>query len=290
MIPNSDDPASVNVRFWDDLAAVHGRGADPYYDLDALLAGRSSLSDVEEAALRASVGDVKGLDVLHVQCHLGLDAVSMARRGARVTGVDFSPVALRRATEIAARCGVDVEYVEADSTALPPSLQGRFDLAYATIGVLCWIADLHAWMRSVRSTLRPGGRLLVVDLHPMLVMVESTDPLRLDMPYAFDGPHEFAEPESYAGVESAGDGRNVNYAHSLGEVVRAAVDAGFRLDALEEHLDSPFDPRGGVLAKEDDGRFRLRVTGQALPVLFTLLATHLDEPLPDALDGARSPR
>jgi 2-polyprenyl-3-methyl-5-hydroxy-6-metoxy-1,4-benzoquinol methylase len=273
MTSQSDDPAAVNVRFWDALAAAHGQGTDTYYDLDALVSGRSSLSDVEAAALRESVGDVNGLDVLHVQCHLGMDAVSMAREGARVTGVDFSPVALRRAAEVAAACGVQVDYVEADSTALPPSLRERFDLAYATIGVLCWIADLDAWMSSVRSTLRSGGKLVVVDLHPLLMMVESTEPVRLDMPYSFDGPHEFAEPESYAGVGTTGDGRNVNYAHSLGEVVSAAVRAGFRVDALDEHLDSPFDPRGEVLARESDGRFRLRVTGQPLPVLFTLLAS-----------------
>jgi SAM-dependent methyltransferase len=267
-----DDPTSVNVRFWDSLAAVHGRGGNAYYDLDALAAGRSSLSDVEEAAVAEAVGDVRGLDVLHVQCHLGMDAVTMARRGARVTGVDFSPVALARAAELAARSGVEVEYVEADSTRLPASLEGRFDLAYATIGVLCWIADLDGWMSSVRSTLRPDGRLVLVELHPLLVMVDSTDPLRLDMPYAFDGPHEFTEQESYAGVTASGDGRNVNYAHSLGEIVSAATRAGLRIDALHEHLEAPFDPRGDVLAREDDGRFRLRVTGQPLPVLFTLIA------------------
>ncbi len=273
MTSQPDDPAAVNVRFWNALAAAHGQGSGAYYDLEALAGGRSSLSDIEEAALRESVGDVNGLDVLHVQCHLGMDAVSMARQGARVTGVDFSPVALRRAAEVAAACGVQVDYTLADSTELPPSLRARFDLAYATIGVLCWIADLDAWMSSVRSTLRPGGKLVVVDLHPLLVMVESTDPLRFDMPYAFDGPHEFAEPESYAGVGTSGDGRNVNYAQLVGEVVSAAVRAGFHLDALHEHLDSSFDPRGDVLAREEDRRFRLRVTGQPLPVLFTLLAS-----------------
>ena len=266
------DPTQVNVAFWDALAAAHGHG-DSYYDLDALVAGRSSLRDVEEAALSAAVGDVSGLDVLHVQCHLGMDAVTIARRGARVTGVDFSPVAVARAREVAARCGVDVDDVEGDSTRLPATLLGRFDMAYATIGVLSWIADLDAWMGSVRSTLRPGGRLVIVELHPVLVMVDSTDPLHLDMPYAFDGPHEFTEEVSYAGVTAAGEGRNINYSHSLGEVVTAAARAGFRVDALHEHLDAAFDPRGSILAHEADGRFRLRIGGQPFPVLFTLLAS-----------------
>jgi 2-polyprenyl-3-methyl-5-hydroxy-6-metoxy-1,4-benzoquinol methylase len=269
------DPTSVNVQFWDALAAVHGGEGDRYYDFESLVAGHGSLSDVEEEAVREAVGDVRDLAVLHVQCHLGMDAVSLARAGAHVTGVDYSPVALRRARELAERCGVDVEYVEGDSTALPGSLRGRFDMAYATIGVLCWIADLDAWMRSVRSTLRPGGRLVLVDLHPMLQMVGSTDPLHVDMPYAFAGPQRFEETESYAGVEAgSGSGQNVNYAHSLGETVSAAIRAGLRIDALHEHLDTSFDPRGNLLTKEDDGRHRLRLGDQPLPLLFTLLATN----------------
>jgi SAM-dependent methyltransferase len=272
---DEEDPTPVNVRFWDALASAHGGDGDGYYELDALVAGRSSLSDVEASAVRESVGDVTGLDVLHVQCHLGMDAVSLARSGARVTGVDFSPVAVRRARELADRCGVGVEYVVGDSTALPASLSARFDVAYATIGVLCWIADLDAWMTSVRSTLRPGGRLVLVDLHPMLQMVGSTDPLHLDMPYAFAGPQRFEETESYAGVTAEpGTGHNVNYAHSLGEVVSAAVRAGLRVDALHEHLDAAFDPRGNVLVREEDGRCRLRLGGHPLPLLFTLLASN----------------
>ena len=266
-------PADVNTRFWDALAEVHGGEGDAYYDLDALVAGQSSLSDLEAAAVEECVGDVRGLDVLHVQCHLGMDAVSLARRGAHVTGVDFSPVAVRRAAELAAGCGVGVEYVEGDSTRLPASLAGRFDLAYATVGVLCWIADLDAWFTSVGSTLRPDGRLVLVDLHPLLQMVASTEPLRLDLPYAFDGPHTFDEEESYAGVSTEpGQGVNVNYVHSLGEVVTAAIRAGWVVDALHEHLDVAFDPRGTLLTREEDGRHRLRVDGQPLPLLFTLLA------------------
>jgi SAM-dependent methyltransferase len=268
-----DDAAAVNVRFWDELAAAHGHG-DAYYDLDALAAGRSSLSDVEAAAVHDAVGDVDGLDILHVQCHLGMDAVSLARQGARVTGLDFSPVAVERARELASRCGVEVEYVEADSTRLPSGLIGRFDVAYASMGVLCWIADLDAWMTSVRSALRPGGHLVVVDLHPLFLMMDSTEPLHADFPYAYDGPRRIEESESYAGGgAAASSGHNVNYAHSLGELVSAAVRAGLRVDALREHLDAAFDPRGDLLQQEDDGRFRFRLDAQPLPVLYTLLAT-----------------
>src|SRR3712207_3745499 len=171
--------AAANRAYWEGLAAVHGEGRDSYYDVDALVAGRDSLGDVESAA----VGDVARRDVLHVQCHIGFDSVSLARRGARVTGVDFSPASLAKARAIAERCGVPVDFVEADVLALPEALSARFDVAYATIGVISWIDDLRAWMGSVAGTLRPGGRLVLVEIHPVFNMIERLDPLTLDFPY-----------------------------------------------------------------------------------------------------------
>jgi SAM-dependent methyltransferase len=146
-----------NREHWDALAAVHGEGRDAYYDLDALLAGRDTLSDAEDEAVRLALGDVEGRDVLHLQCHIGFDSVSLARRGARVVGADFSPASLAKARSIADRAGVEVAFVEADATDLPRALHARFDLVYATIGVLCWIEDLRAWMRSAAAALRPGA-------------------------------------------------------------------------------------------------------------------------------------
>jgi len=261
----------INRAHWDSLAAVHGQ--DAVYDSEALIAGADSLHEAEAAGVREAVGAVAGLDVLHLQCHIGFDAISLARRGARVVGADFSPASLEKARALARRCDVAVEFVEADSTKLPASLGNRFDLVYATVGVLSWIDDLRAWMRSATAALRGGGRLLLVEIHPVLAMVGGTDPLVLDFPYAFDGPRAFDEPGSYAGAELpvAATG-TIEYAHSLGEVVNAALEAGLRIERLEEHLDSDFDPRGDVLTREDDGRYRLRVDGESLPVLFTLVA------------------
>jgi SAM-dependent methyltransferase len=261
----------LNRAYWDSLAEVHG--SDRYYDDEALVAGADTLSALESAGVREAVGAVAGLDVLHVQCHIGHDTISLSRRGARVTGVDFSPASLTRARELARRAGVRAEFVEADSTALPPTLHNRFDLAYATIGVMCWIGDAEAWMRSVASVLRPSGRLLLVDLHPLFQMIETVNPLTMDFPYTNDGGRRFDVDGSYADRSARlAATESVQYAHSLGELVTAAVQAGLRVERLDEHTEIDFDPRGDVLEAGEDGRYRLRVGAEALPVAFTLIA------------------
>ena len=268
----SEDVRETNRAHWDALAAVHGQ--DDYYDAEALIGGADTLRGHEDAAVRKAVGEVAGLDVLHLQCHIGFDSISLARRGARVTGADFSPASLAKARALAERAGVEVEFVEADATALPDELHGRFDVVYSTMGVICWIEDLGAWMRSVHVALRPGGRLVLVEIHPLYNMVGGREPFALDFPYAFDGPRRFDEPGSYADASAEVDATaTVEYAHSLGEIVTAAVGAGLRVDRLEEHLDAAVDGRGDVLPREADGRYRLRIDGELLPVLFTLQAS-----------------
>ncbi len=274
MMPRMPDALTarrINRAHWDALAAAHGQ--DAVYDSEGLVAGADSLHEAEAAGVREAVGAVAGLDVLHLQCHIGFDAISLARRGARVVGVDFSPASLEKARALARRCELDIEFVEADAAALPYDLHNRFDLVYSTIGVLCWIDDVRAWMRSAAAALRGGGKLLLVDGHPMYQMLESTKPLRLDFPYAHDGPRTFDEQGSYAGADlPVAATASVSYGHSIAEVVNGALAAGLKIQRLDEHLDADFDPRGDMLEREDDGRYRLRVDGELLPVLFTLVA------------------
>jgi SAM-dependent methyltransferase len=260
----------LNRAHWDALAAAHGQ--DAYYDSEALTAG-ASLTEAEAAGVREAVGAVAGLDVLHLQCHIGFDAISLARRGARVVGADFSPASLETARALAGRCEVDVPFVEADAVRLPGELSNRFDLVYATIGVIGWIEDLRAWMRSAAAALRGGGKLLLVDIHPLAMMVGSTDPLVLDFPYANEGPRRFDEQGSYADPNAEVSAtEQVLYGHSLGETVTAAIRAGLRIDALHEHMDATRDGRG-MLPRDEDGRCRLRVGGEILPLFYTLQAS-----------------
>jgi SAM-dependent methyltransferase len=268
------DIDELNRLHWDALAAVHGNGTDTKYDVAALRAGRCSLLPVERAALERAMPDLAGRQVLHVQCHLGFDAVTMARAGAHVTGLDFSPEALRKARRVAEDCGVDVGFVEANAMRIPETLWGRFDLAYATLGIFGWIYDVEAWMRSVAGCLRPGGKLVIVDFHPYTNMFKSLDPPQLWGPYHHSGPQIDNEDGSYAQpADAVAFPRKARFSYNLAEVLSAACAAGLRIDFVGEHEDSGPSQIRALQAQEPDGAWRSRLDGYALPVLFTLNAT-----------------
>ncbi|MEV4396264.1 class I SAM-dependent methyltransferase [Nonomuraea sp. NPDC049607] len=259
----------ANRALWDERARVHGSTpADRFYDVDAFLAGRQTLYALE----RRLAGDVAGKDLLHLQCHFGMDTLSWARLGARVTGVDFSPVAVARARDLAAEAGLAATFVEADTQRLPESLAGGFDLAVATYGVLCWIGDLAAWMRGAAMALRPGGRLVLVDLHPAYQTVASLDPLVADWPYGGGQAHRETVTGTYADAGVVTEAQEtVQYPYSVGEIVTAAARAGLTVAELGEHVAVELDPRG-LLTEGEDGRYRLPFGDSHLPVLYSLVA------------------
>jgi SAM-dependent methyltransferase len=286
------DQYAGNLGYWEQAAATHGTTEhDTYYHLDAVVAGGSLMTELEERAVADATGApyeapmsrVSGRDVLYLQSHIGPDGVVLARAGARVTCADFSATALRRARELAEACGVRMDTVECDARAIPETLHGRFDLVYVTIGAICWIDDLDLWMRQVALALRPGGRLVMVEIHPIYTMIESREPeLVIDFPYSGGRSFTSVGTGTYADPTSTIESTTTCYAHSIGDVVTGAARAGLRVDRLEEHTAMAFDGRGDdVVRLEDDGLRRLRLgrgTGpgdpaEPLPVMFTLIAT-----------------
>ena len=280
-----DEPTAHNLNHWEQLATFHGTGDDDYYDLEAIVAGGSRMGEPERQALARAAGPhgLQGKRVAHVQSHLGLDSVTMAREGARVTAIDFSATALSRLKALAEQCGLDIATVEADSRNLPQTLNGTFDLAYATIGVLCWIDDVGAWMHSVERILKPGGQLVFVECHPLLTMMDTVEPLIMDFPYGGGKAFTFTGTGTYSNRDADLSWTTVQYPHSLGEIVTACVEAGLRLTYLEEHTGCDYS-MGKIPGPEGDGYCRIRlgsgspdgdpsVPGEPLPVLFTLIAT-----------------
>jgi SAM-dependent methyltransferase len=265
---------TVNLANWNSRVAHHERA----YGLEKFRADPGHLSDVVRFDL-PRLGSVDGLDVVHLQCHIGTDTLSLARLGARsVTGLDFSAPALEVAAQLAVDCGTSIDYVESELYGAVEVLgAGRFDLVYTGIGALCWLPDIRRWGQVVAALLRPGGRLFIREGHPMLWALADPRPdglLVVEFPYfETEGVH-FSEPSSYvAHDEPLASPDIVHFNHGLAEVISALMDAGMALTAIEEHDCAPWNPLGDAMEEVGGGEYRLRQTPSRLPATYTLQAT-----------------
>ena len=245
----------LNRANWDERARVHvGPGSD--YDLEAQRAGRGKLNAIEEAEL----GDVRGLRVLHLQCHFGADTLVLAQRGAEVVGLDFSPVAIETAHKLAAELGLAVRFVVADLYDAPAAVPepASFDLVYVTWGATCWLPDIRRWAAIVASFLKPGGRLYYADAHPMAYVFD--DETRLPdgkpgyfVPYLGHQPLVLVEHKDYADPAAhLVNATTVQWLHPLSDIVGGLIEAGLHLDWLHEHAQVPWR-MFKMLVQKDDG-------------------------------------
>ncbi len=268
-----DAERAANLANWNDRVAGHI--APDGYAIAPLLAAPDRLTKVVSHDAEI-LGDVDGLDLLHLQCHIGTDTLSWARLGARTTGVDFSPEALAAARGFAEETGLDIDYVECDLYDAPAHVEGDFDLVYTSVGTICWLPDIVEWARIVAGFVRPGGRFFIRDGHPMLY---SLDDDRDDGVYSvrYDylpsgRPNRFDHATSYEGSATLEHSVSYEWTHSLGSIIQALLDAGLTITAVAEydHLDWKFfswmEADGEVFRLPADERHRV-------PLQFSILAT-----------------
>jgi SAM-dependent methyltransferase len=270
-----DDYRDVNRASWDDRVAAHT--ASPDYAVARFTEDASFLSEVVSFDA-PRLGDIAGLDAVHLQCHIGTDTVSLARLGARVTGLDFSAPALEQGRRLAAAVGLDVEFVESDLYGAPEVLgRERFDLVYTGIGAICWLPDIRRWAAVMASVMRPGGRLFMREGHPVLWSLADPRPdslLALEYPYFEQRePTVWDEGGTYVQTDQVFT-HNLTHEwnHGLGEIVTALFDAGLELTALEEHDSVPWDAIPGQMTAIGGGEFRLSDRPERLPHSYTLQA------------------
>lgn len=265
---------SDNLATWEDRVPIH-IGPEGY-DIEGLVADPRRLSQTvgNDAA---ALGSLAGLRVVHLQCHLGTDTLSLLRLGAAtVSGLDFSPAAIAQCRSLFARAGVPGHFVIGDVHDAGQLFDRRFDLVYASIGAINWIPSIARWLAVAASLLAPGGRLHLRDVHPMAMVIDpdSNAELRLRYPYG-----ERAEPVTLESDQTyVGDGTPVahktthEWSHGLGEIVQGALDAGLAIGRLEEHYYTEWQMLPSM-RREPSGRYVLREAPERLPLLFTLGAS-----------------
>lgn len=271
----SDSPLEVNRAYWDERGPVHA--AAPGYGVERFVADPQYLSEVVRFDMPL-LGEVRGMRGVHLQCHIGTDTVSLARLGARMTGLDFSAASLEQARALAARTGADVDFVHSDVEHAAEVLEpGSFDLVYTGIGALCWLPSVARWADVVSSLLRPGGRLFIREGHPVLWALDDHDPTRLELRYPYfetAEPLTFDEPGTYVETDEA---LHLTVAHSwnhgIGEILTAVLEAGLDVTGFTEHTSVPWNPMAeGAFACGDDGEWRLIDRPERLPASYTLQA------------------
>jgi len=265
-----DQSFAVNRRMWDERVSIH-LGSE-FYDLERFLAGENSLLPIE----REELGGVSGKSLLHLQCHFGMDTLSLARMGARVTGVDFSGEAILAARDLAARAGLEARFVECNVYDLPSHLEEEFDLVFTSYGALCWLPDLARWGELIAHYLKPGGVFYVVDVHPYLSTLDddsTADNLRVRYPYfKTPNPLVFSLGGTYAE-------RNVKTVHnqshewpySLHEVVDALRRPGLQIEFVHEFPVCCF-AKFPWLVKGPGRWWRLPDTAPEIPMTFSVKA------------------
>lgn len=250
------DWRALNRANWDERVGIHlGPGG---YDLAPLRAGRGRLNPIEEAEL----GDVAGLEVLHLQCHFGADTLCLAQRGAMVTGLDFSGEAIAAARALATELGLAgrARFVQADLYDAPATIArpAAFDLVYTSWGATCWLPDIARWAEIVAGFLKPGGRLYYADAHPAAYVFD--DLTRLPdgrpgyfAPYFARRPIVSVDERDYADPTARlGNATNVNWLHPLADTLGGLLATGLSLDWLHEHAQVPWR-LFEILVKGHDG-------------------------------------
>jgi SAM-dependent methyltransferase len=260
----------TNREHWDEATDVHV--ASDFYDLAAFKTGKERLHGIEIAEL----GDVTGKSLLHLQCHFGMDTISWARKGATVTGLDFSPRAISTARALASELDVPARFIETDLYAAPEVLDEQFDIVFTSYGAIYWLSDIHRWGEIAASFVKPGGTFYIAEFHPFGFIFDNDDPNVTDYivkypyfftpePIEFDGG-DYADPD--AAMKHT---RTYSWAHSMSDIVSAIIDAGLQIEHFHEFPVSAMKQFPWL--EETDGRlWRAPADRYQMPMLFSIKA------------------
>ena len=268
-----DPQLAENRDNWDARVPVH-LGPNGYpMDLYVSDSSRVSGTVVRDIPL---LGDLSGLSVVHLQCHIGTDTVSLARLGpAEVVGVDFSEPAIDAARELAAKTGANATFVLSDVYSAAAAVGREFDLLYTSVGTIGWFPDLERWAANVAALLRPGGRFVFRDLHPAAWPYENVDGEVRNQYWYWkrDEPLIVEEEDSYLGDGKVASPRANEWAHPVSEVLNAIIGAGLRIDRVEEHDGCDWAMFGELSPQEGEQWFFPDHLRQKVPHMWSIAAT-----------------
>jgi SAM-dependent methyltransferase len=259
------DYKAINKQTWNTKTEVHI--ASDFYDVESFLMGKSTLNSIELELL----GDVKNKKILHLQCHFGQDSMSLSRLGAKVTGVDFSDIAIKRAQEFATQLNLDTTFICCDIYETLDFINEEFDIVFTSYGTIGWLPDLEKWANVISNCLKPNGKFIMADFHPVVWMYDNNFK---DVFYSYFNVEPIIEDESgtYADRYAALEAKTIGWNHSISEILNSLINSGLEINCFNEYDYSPYNCFNETEEFEPN-KFRVKNFKNKIPMVYSILST-----------------
>lgn len=239
-----------------------------FYDVESFLKGKSSLNEIELLLL----GNIEGKSILHLQCHFGMDSLSLARMGANVTGVDFSDNAINEAKELNRQLNLNAEFICCDIYDLPNYLNKKFDIVYTSYGVIGWLPDLNNWGNVISQFLKKNGKLVFVEFHPMMWIFDRE---YTEIVYKYSSQKPIIENEgTYTDTLNEIESETVTWNHGLAEPINALIKNEINIIDFQEYDYSPYNISSEMYEYEPN-RYQVKKYADMLPLIYSLVGVKL---------------
>ena len=263
-----NDYKEINKELWNSKTDVHINSK--FYDNKTFIEGRNSLNSIELELL----GNIEGKSVLHLQCHFGQDTISLTRLGATVTGIDLSDKAIERAREFATITNSDAKFICCDIYDLPKHLNEEFDIVFTSYGAIGWLPDLDKWAKIVSRFLKPNGKFVFAEFHPVVWMFDA-DFKKIEYNYFKDDPIVETEEGTYADLNAPIKNESVSWNHSISEVVNSLLQNGLEINSMQEFDYSPYNCFNETVEFEPQ-KYRIKHLGNKIPMIYSIVAKKKD--------------
>lgn len=261
---------STNLALWNELTEINSKSSS--YNLEEFKMGGIVLPGI----VKEEVGDVKGKSLLHLQCHFGMDTLSWARLGAKVTGVDFSDKAINLARALRKELNLEANFICSNIYNLQEVLTDeKFDIVFTSMGVLCWLPDLNKWAKIIAHYLKENGIFYIFELHPILNIFENeshTKELKIRYSYFHKEEPMKWEPDGvYADRTKVTKNPSYEWTHSMSDIINSLIKAGLEIEFIHEYPYCNYD-HFPFMKKDEDGWWRIKGSEGEMPLLFSIRA------------------
>jgi SAM-dependent methyltransferase len=260
----ADNYIEINRQSWNNRTEIHLKS--DFYDLDCFLKGKSSLNDIEVNLL----GEVKGKNILHLQCHFGQDTISLSRLGAQVTGIDLSDKAIESAKQIAKDTNSDAKFICCDIYDSPNHLEEKFDIVFTSYGTIGWLPDLDKWAKIISNFLKPNGQLVFVEFHPVVWMFDDNFD-KINYRYLNSGPIVETNGGTYADKTGDLTVSDISWNHGISEVLNSLIKNGLEIKSLDEFDYSPYNCFNKTVEFEPN-KYRIEHLDNKIPMVYSITA------------------